>query len=811
MENIEILERLRGYDFFKGIDYTNEFEDRLEKFIIFAGRTRKFQLENGNELNYTIVKKMLNKKNILIKIDENSFYKYKLDEYAKVNVDSIKWRILDDLNIIFKDENIKFTFNKNSFSSNLKLFFEENQITEKVDREKKIPITKRLDKYKFPISVATQNSGIYEEYREKLEKFLIVVAKSNLFIVKETKEPITYHTVKYLLSKKGISYNVREEEFNSKSLTGISSYISNNLDILKNEMLEDLNIIFESKKIEFDFATNKDKYPVNKMQTDLILLRDYNFFKVKTGLKEEFEDRLGRLFAIAKNTKIIVYKTSKYDITKNELSYNNIVSLMKKKGLKFQMSEIKFGQSTTLGKTISENFDTMKYKILNDLNTIFKEENIVFELDESKEKEVIEESEVSKKKQTISERLEKYKIPLLSTGTFARYRENLEKFLMAVAKTHLFMKKKSKEPLTYPIIKELLSKKTLVMQTDKFEFSLKKLSTISPYIYDNLNQIQLMLLEDLNTIFDEEDIEFDFIEYVNKDEFIKSVKYQEKEEKDITSKEEESVKVENEVEVEVKNEKVDMLIENSDGKSKLEKFVKILRKYHFRNIRQGLDKEYTDRLEKLFILVGKSKRVLVKNTKQVVDYEVSVSLMKKKGLKFQASKKEYNNGGFPESSAKKFETYKNNIIEDLNILYENEEIEFCLVDDIYSDNVSEKITEKDTEKVIENKVKKNSNEEKISEENQKLKEELENLKQTMEEMKEMFKTIQTDNINQFEKVEFDIPDFIRDMECNDVLSIKANKEYFKKFKNFALYNNINIGRLVNYLFYYAMEELGKKK
>ena len=809
MENIEILERLRGYDFFKGIDYTDEFEDRLEKFIIFAGRTRKFQLENGNELNYTIVKKMLNKKNILIKIDENSFYKYKLDEYAKVNVDSIKWRILDDLNIIFKDENIKFTFNKNSFSSNLKLFFEENQITEKVDREKKIPITKRLDKYKFPISVATQNSGIYEEYREKLEKFLIVVAKSNLFIVKETKEPITYHTVKYLLSKKGISYNVREEEFNSKSLTGISSYISNNLDILKNEMLEDLNIIFESKKIEFDFATNKDKYPVNKMQTDLILLRDYNFFKVKTGLKEEFEDRLGRLFAIAKNTKIIVYKTSKYDITKNELSYNNIVSLMKKKGLKFQMSEIKFGQSTTLGKTITENFDTMKYKILNDLNTIFKEENIIFELDESKSKEVIED-EVPKKKQTISERLEKYKIPLLSTGTFAKYRENLEKFLMAVAKTHLFMKKKSKEPLTYPIIKELLSKKTLVMQTDKFEFSLKKLSTISPYIYDNLNQIQLMLLEDLNAIFDEEDIGFDFIEYVNKDEFIKSVKYQEKEEKeekDITSKEEESVKVENEV----KNEKVDMLIENSDGKSKLENFVERLRKYHFRNIRQGLDKEYTDRLEKLFILVGKSKRVLVKNTKQVVDYEVAVSLMKKKGLKFQATKKEYNNGGFPESLARKFETYKNNIIEDLNILYENEEIEFCLVDDIYSDNVSEKITEKDTEKVIENKVKKNSNEEKISEENQKLKEELENIKQTMEEMKKMFKTIQTDNINQFEKVEFDIPDFIRDMECNDVLSIKANKEYFKKFKNFALYNNINIGRLVNYLFYYAMEELGKKK
>lgn len=803
MENIEILERLRGYDFFKGIDYTNEFEDRLEKFIIFAGRTRKFQLENGNELNYTIVKKMLNKKNILIKIDENSFYKYKLDEYAKVNVDSIKWRILDDLNIIFKDENIKFTFNKNSFSSNLKLFFEENQITEKVDREKKIPITKRLDKYKFPISVATQNSGIYEEYREKLEKFLIVVAKSNLFIVKETKEPITYHTVKYLLSKKGISYNVREEEFNSKSLTGISSYISNNLDILKNEMLEDLNIIFESKKIEFDFATNKDKYPVNKMQTDLILLRDYNFFKVKTGLKEEFEDRLGRLFAIAKNTKIIVYKTSKYDITKNELSYNNIVSLMKKKGLKFQMSEIKFGQSTTLGKTISENFDTMKYKILNDLNTIFKEENIVFELNESKEKEVIEESEVSKKKQTISERLEKYKIPLLSTGTFARYRENLEKFLMAVAKTHLFMKKKSKEPLTYPIIKELLSKKTLVMQTDKFEFSLKKLSTISPYIYDNLDKIQLMLLEDLNAIYDEDDIEFDFVEYVNKDEFIKSVKYQEKEEKDIRNEVEDSIKVE--TKDEVKNEKVDMIKENSSSKNKLEKFVKILRKYHFKNIRQGLDKEYSDRLEKLFILVGKSKRVLVKNTKQIIDYEVAVSLMKKKGLKFQASKKEYNNGGFSESNIKKFETYKNNIIEDLNTLYENEEIEFCLVDDILSENTINKTISKETSKETFENTKGSNNTE-----TEKLSEEIKTLKATIEEMNKAIAVLKSNNIeNEISKLKVEIPDFINEMECNDILSIKANREHFKKFKRFALYNNINIGTLVNYLFYYAMEELTK--
>lgn len=671
MENIEILERLRGYDFFR-INLKYEYEERLEKFLILASKINKFQLENGNLLNYEIIKKLLKKKNLRMVRDESAFRKLKLQEIVKENISTMKWRILDDLNAIFREDNIKFCFNKNS----------------------------------------------------------------------------------------------------------------------SNDLIEEPHKEFDKAKIE----------------NYLKILRFYTFNKVKTGLFEEYEDRLGRLLLLAKKSKAIKFIDENNE--EQNLNYETVVSLMEKKDLSLQMSRIKFKQNSSFSSnSYLATSESYKKRIINDLNTIFKEENIIFELDKSKNKEVIEETEVPKKKQTISERLEKYKIPLLSTGTFARYRENLEKFLMAVAKTHLFMKKKTKEPLTYPVIKELLSKKTLVMQTDKFEFSLKKLSTISPYIYDNLDKIQLMLLEDLNAIFDEEDIEFDFVEYVNKDEFIKAVKYQEQEEKDITNKEEESVKVENEVE----NEKVDMLIENSDSKSKLEKFFKILRKYHFRNIRQGLDKECTDRLEKLFILVGKSKRVLVKNTKQVVDYEVSVSLMKKKGLKFQATKKEYNNGGFPENLARKFETYKNNIIKDLNILYENEEIEFCLVDDIYSDNVSEKITEKDTEKVIENKVKKNSNEEKISEENQKLKEELENLKQTMEEMKEMFKTIQTDNINQFEKVEFDIPDFIRDMECNDVLSIKANKEYFKKFKNFALYNNINIGRLVNYLFYYAMEELGKKK
>ena len=144
IEIIEILERLRGYDFFKEIDYTNEFKDRLEKFIIFAGRTKKYQLNNGNELNYTTIKKMLKKKNIEITINEKTFYNYNSEEYAKINIDSVKWRILDDLNVIFKNENIKFVFNKNSS------LFNKNQINEffeeiKFIRENKEKINKILN------------------------------------------------------------------------------------------------------------------------------------------------------------------------------------------------------------------------------------------------------------------------------------------------------------------------------------------------------------------------------------------------------------------------------------------------------------------------------------------------------------------------------------------------------------------------------------------------------------------------------------------------------------------------------------------
>ena len=231
MENVEILERLRNYDFFRNIDYTNEYEDRLEKFLILASRTKKFQLENGKELSYEIIKKLLKKKKIEMKRDEDTYHKKGLQDYPRSNIDSIKWRILDDLNIIFKEENIRFCFTKNNlnyFQNSNSFEKSDNDLYEIIDNSnKKVPTTKRLEKYN--LSISGENSGIYGEFKENLEKFLIAVAKTNLFILKETKEPISYYTVKYLLNKKSIIMETKLSEFNSKSLALVSKYIFNNL------------------------------------------------------------------------------------------------------------------------------------------------------------------------------------------------------------------------------------------------------------------------------------------------------------------------------------------------------------------------------------------------------------------------------------------------------------------------------------------------------------------------------------------------------------------------------------------------------
>ena len=644
MENNEILERLRGYNFFK-INFKYEYEERLEKFLILASKTNKFQLENGNLLNYEIIKKLLKKKNVRIVRDIEAFRKLKLQEIVKENLATIKWRILDDLNAIFREDNLKFSFNKNS------------------------------------------SDEIIEEQPSNLDK--------------------------------------------------------------------------------------------TKIENHLEVLRYYYFNKVKTGLVEEYEDRLGRLLLLAKKSKSIKFIDE--DKEEQELNYETVVSLMEKKGLTLQMSKIKFGQNSSLSMdsylATSENY---KNRIIKDLNKIFEDENITFELIKQEE-----EKPVTFDKLTITERLEKYKIPVDSTGVFEIYRETLEKFLIAVAKTHLFMLKKTKEELTYPIVKNLLSKKCLVMKSDKFDFSLKKLSNISQFMSDNLNSLKEDILKDLNTIFDKEDIEFSIIEK-SEENIAKEIKEQNVIEEKYSNKEDNK---------ELNKESY------VDKENKLEYFVSLLKKYPFRNVRMGLNKEYADRLEKLLIFSGKSKMIMVKNLKQLIDYEVALSLLKKKGLKMQSDKRTFINGHLSDSGLNRLKTQKYEIIKDLNIIYKNEEIEFCLVDE--TDNSIHNTPKNEVKNQVELSDKSNID----------LLQEIASLKESMNEIKELVKNKENSyeqSEDNFTKIDIEIPDFIKNMDNYDVISVRGNKEYYEKFKRFASLHGIPICHLMNYLFYYAMEKLGRE-
>ena len=353
--------------------------------------------------------------------------------------------------------------------------------------------------------------------------------------------------------------------------------------------------------------------------------------------------------------------------------------------------------------------------------------------------------------------------------------------MIAVAKTHLFMLKKTKEELTYPIIKNLLSKKCLVMKSDKFDFSLKKLSNISQFMSNNLNSLKEDILKDLNIIFDKEDIEFNIIE-----------KLEENVEKEIK---EQNVVEEKYSNKEFKKES------NIDEENKLEYFVSLLKKYPFRNVRMGLNKEYADRLEKLLIFSGKSKMIMVKNLKQLIDYEVALSLLKKKGLKMQSDKRTFINGHLSDSGLNRLKTQKYEIIKDLNIIYKNEEIEFCLVDE--TDNSIHNTPKNEVKNQVELSDKSNID----------LLQEIASLKESMNEIKELVKNKENSyeqSEDNFTKIDIEIPDFIKNMDNYDVISVRGNKEYYEKFKRFASLHGIPICHLMNYLFYYAMEKLGRE-
>lgn len=59
----------------------------------------------------------------------------------------------------------------------------------------------------------------------------------------------------------------------------------------------------------------------------------------------------------------------------------------------------------------------------------------------------------------------------------------------------------------------------------------------------------------------------------------------------------------------------------------------------------------------------------------------------------------------------------------------------------------------------------------------------------------------------FEKAEFDIPYFIRNVEYEDITTLREKKKYLQKCKDFALLNDVPIILVVNFLLLYLWRKM----
>lgn len=72
----------------------------------------------------------------------------------------------------------------------------------------------------------------------------------------------------------------------------------------------------------------------------------------------------------------------------------------------------------------------------------------------------------------------------------------------------------------------------------------------------------------------------------------------------------------------------------------------------------------------------------------------------------------------------------------------------------------------------------------------------------MLEEKKIKKIFNVDNISCFKRYEFDIPYFIRNVEYEDITTLRAKRKYLQKCKEFALLNDVPIILVVNFLLLY---------
>ena len=91
---------------------------------------------------------------------------------------------------------------------------------------------------------------------------------------------------------------------------------------------------------------------------------------------------------------------------------------------------------------------------------------------------------------------------------------------------------------------------------------------------------------------------------------------------------------------------------------------------------------------------------------------------------------------------------------------------------------------------------------------EKLKKNIEDIRKEMEQQQLKIFDNAPDSIK---SDSLEIPDFIKSLNNNDIISIRGNKDFYRKFKRFAVMMGVSVTDFVNYLFYFAMEKLGKDK
>ena len=111
-----------------------------------------------------------------------------------------------------------------------------------ISGENKMELLERLRKYNFK-KIDKKN-----EFNSIIEKFLIMVAKTKIFNLSGNTDFLNYDTVKGLLGIKHIEFSMNKTAYNKLKL---QKSIKDNLENLKNTILQDLTDIFEDEKIRF--------------------------------------------------------------------------------------------------------------------------------------------------------------------------------------------------------------------------------------------------------------------------------------------------------------------------------------------------------------------------------------------------------------------------------------------------------------------------------------------------------------------------------------------------------------------------------